>query len=205
MNSTKKAIFDSAIKIFSAKGYNEAIMDEIAQNAGVAKGTLYYHFKSKEEIFSFIISEGLKTMKEDTIKQIEKEDNDVNRLRVFCLTQLNLANEHKDFIKVVISQLWGENARHLELRKEMWEYAKGIEIYVKMAIDKKLIKDDNTYLLSCSILGTVFSLAVHEIIKKDKHARYENGVVADGFRTEHTYDIEKVMENLLNGIGVQAS
>ena len=50
MNKTKRLIFYSAIKIFSDLGYRGATMDEIASNAGLAKGTLYYHFTSKEEI-----------------------------------------------------------------------------------------------------------------------------------------------------------
>ena len=50
MNKTKNLIFESAIKIFSESGYRGATMDDIAANASLAKGTLYYHFKSKEEI-----------------------------------------------------------------------------------------------------------------------------------------------------------
>ena len=49
MNRTKRLIFDSAIRIFSDCGYRGATMDDIASNAGLAQGTLYYHFTSKEE------------------------------------------------------------------------------------------------------------------------------------------------------------
>ena len=51
MNKTKRAIFESAIKVFSKSGYTGATMDEVVAKAGVAKGSLYYHFKSKEELF----------------------------------------------------------------------------------------------------------------------------------------------------------
>ena len=40
MNKTKKAIFNAAIKVFSIEGYDSATVDEIASEAGVAKGTL---------------------------------------------------------------------------------------------------------------------------------------------------------------------
>jgi AcrR family transcriptional regulator len=52
MNKTKNTIFEAAIKVFSSNGYNGATMDDIALNAGVAKGTLYYHFKSKKKFLS---------------------------------------------------------------------------------------------------------------------------------------------------------
>lgn len=65
MSNTKSLIFKSAIKIFSKNGYNGATMDAIATDAGVAKGTLYYHFKSKEEIFKYIIQEGMNIVKKE--------------------------------------------------------------------------------------------------------------------------------------------
>ncbi|WP_353963340.1 helix-turn-helix domain-containing protein [Tepidibacillus marianensis] len=45
-------MFDAAIDVFSEYGFEKAKMDLIAEKANVAKGTIYYHFKSKEEIFS---------------------------------------------------------------------------------------------------------------------------------------------------------
>jgi AcrR family transcriptional regulator len=193
LNNTKKAIFDSAIKIFSINGFNGATMDDIAQNAGVAKGTLYYHFKSKDEIFNFIIEEGMQTLKKQTFGQIEKEEDPVNKLRIFCKTQLNLVNEYKDFLKVVMSQLWGDNLRQLELRNAIFAYAKELEGYVKQAIESKLIKNDDTFLLSCSLLGSVCSLAIHDLIKNDKVLNSNLG--------NNENDTEKLLEYLLDGIG----
>ena len=66
MNKTKRAIFDAAIKIFSTNGYEGATMDDMAQAAGVAKGTLYYYFKSKEEIFKYIITEGVEVIMKES-------------------------------------------------------------------------------------------------------------------------------------------
>lgn len=68
MNKTKNLIFKSAIKIFSESGYRGATMDDIAANAGLVKGTLYYHFKSKEEIFNFIVEEDCKYYKIKLLK-----------------------------------------------------------------------------------------------------------------------------------------
>jgi AcrR family transcriptional regulator len=41
----------SAAQVFAARGYHNATMDEIAQVAGAAKGTLYLYFKDKESLF----------------------------------------------------------------------------------------------------------------------------------------------------------
>ena len=47
----QQLIFDSAEQIFGASGYASATIEEIAGNAGVAKGTVYLYFSSKQELF----------------------------------------------------------------------------------------------------------------------------------------------------------
>ena len=51
-------ILDGALNVFKSKGLEGATMDEIANASGFGKGTLYYYFKSKEEVFSAILVEG---------------------------------------------------------------------------------------------------------------------------------------------------
>ena len=55
MNKTKRKIFETSMKLFAEKGYEATSIEEITATVGVAKGTLYYHFTSKEEIFNFLI------------------------------------------------------------------------------------------------------------------------------------------------------
>ena len=62
MNKTKRKIFETSMKLFAEKGYEATSIEEITATVGVAKGTLYYHFSSKEEIFNFLIEEGIKLL-----------------------------------------------------------------------------------------------------------------------------------------------
>lgn len=48
--ATRKRLLDAALEVMSRKGYTEATVEEIAQEAGVSKGLAYYHFKSKSEM-----------------------------------------------------------------------------------------------------------------------------------------------------------
>lgn len=54
---TKKAILEAASRCFAEKGYAACSMDTIAQAAGLSKGGLYAHFKSKEELFTLVIKQ----------------------------------------------------------------------------------------------------------------------------------------------------
>ena len=63
MNSTKRRIFNTAVKIFSDKGYDNSSIEEITAVAGVAKGSLYYHFSKKEDIFDLLLEQGFRLLK----------------------------------------------------------------------------------------------------------------------------------------------
>ena len=61
MNKTKRRIFNTAIKMFSEKGYDNTSVEEITAIAGVAKGSLYYHFSKKEDIYIWFQGFGMIT------------------------------------------------------------------------------------------------------------------------------------------------
>ena len=51
----KNEILDAAAELFAAKGYEETSTGDILDRVGIARGTLYYHFKSKEDILDALI------------------------------------------------------------------------------------------------------------------------------------------------------
>jgi TetR/AcrR family fatty acid metabolism transcriptional regulator len=61
-------ILDVAEEVLAEKGYHDAAMEEIAARAGVAKGTLYQHFPSKEDLVFALFERNL-ALFEHTVKQ----------------------------------------------------------------------------------------------------------------------------------------
>lgn len=51
-SGTRSRILDAAATLFLSYGYKRTSVEDIASNAGVAKGTVYTHFSSKEEVFA---------------------------------------------------------------------------------------------------------------------------------------------------------
>lgn len=66
----KAEIVDAAIRCFASKGYHATQISDIIARAGVARGTFYLYFKSKHEIFQFILNDFTKRIDEQ-IKVIE--------------------------------------------------------------------------------------------------------------------------------------
>ena len=53
----KNIILEAAARLFSEKGFRETPMAEISKITGAAEGTIFYHFKNKEELFVAILED----------------------------------------------------------------------------------------------------------------------------------------------------
>lgn len=65
MTNTKDKIINVADKIFSKFGFRKTSMDEIARIARKAKGSLYYYFENKEELFKEVITKEINNLKRE--------------------------------------------------------------------------------------------------------------------------------------------
>jgi AcrR family transcriptional regulator len=76
MNQAKdkrQMILDIAARIFSRYGYGKTSLDDIATEAKIAKGTIYYYFPSKEELFINVVSEQARTF----MSEIQSKLNEI--------------------------------------------------------------------------------------------------------------------------------
>lgn len=67
----KDAILQAATYLFSRKGYKDTAMGELSKMTGVAEGTIFYHFKSKQGIFLAILN----TLKDGILPEFERYRN----------------------------------------------------------------------------------------------------------------------------------
>ncbi|MCC8097585.1 MAG: TetR/AcrR family transcriptional regulator, partial [Eubacterium sp.] len=65
----KNEILDTAEVLFNKKGYAATTVEDILKEIGIAKGTLYYHFKNKEDILLAMIDRQIK-QREKAMREI---------------------------------------------------------------------------------------------------------------------------------------
>jgi len=70
----KTEILDVAERLFTSKGYSKTTISDILDEIGVARGTFYYHFKSKEEVMDAIIMR-IVNANTDVAKAIANDDS----------------------------------------------------------------------------------------------------------------------------------
>lgn len=89
---TREFIIDSARKIFSRFGFKKTTMDEIARATRKGKSSLYYYFKSKEEVFQAVVEKEAVELKAELIGAINRETMPQKKLRAYIITRMRLFN-----------------------------------------------------------------------------------------------------------------
>lgn len=143
MNKTKRKIFETSMKLFASKGYDATSIEEITATVGVAKGTLYYHFSSKEEIFNFLVEEGMKLLKNSIAIKTAKSEKCIDKLRAIVLIQIKIISKYEDFMTIVLSQIWGNEPRNIMCKNKVTEYIKEIENILKQGMQNGEIINGN--------------------------------------------------------------
>ena len=163
MNKTKRKIFETSMKLFAEKGYEATSIEEITATVGVAKGTLYYHFSSKEEIFDFLIDEGIKLLQNSVDIKTAKYSNYLDKIKAIVLIQIKIVNKYEDIITIILSQFWGKEKRNQKCKDLVYGYINQIEQIVKDGVLAGQIKNGDSKAIASEIYGLICSSLVYKI------------------------------------------
>ena len=154
------------MKLFAEKGYDGTSIEEITSVVGVAKGTLYYHFSSKEEIFNFLVEEGMNLLKNSIQIKTTKQDKYIDKLRAIVLIQIKIIKNYENFMSIVLSELWGESSRSKTCQKCLNDYLLIIKNTIEDGIKCKEIKKVDSEIVADEIFGmtctSLFYLKEHK-------------------------------------------
>ena len=101
----RNQVIAAARERFTRHGISGTTMDGIAQAAGVAKGTVYLYFKSKEEIFRQILDEDLAHFHDETVPAIAGAGSIEETLYGFFAGVLGFFDRKKDFCEHAIFEM----------------------------------------------------------------------------------------------------
>lgn len=92
----RETILKIAQDIFSKFGYKKTTLDDIANAVRKGKSSLYYYFKSKEDLFQAVIMKEVEVLARELDKVVNRNTDPVDKLRDYLLTKIttfrNLAN-----------------------------------------------------------------------------------------------------------------
>ncbi|HEY4123321.1 MAG TPA: TetR/AcrR family transcriptional regulator [Rhizomicrobium sp.] len=100
-------ILDAALVCFAEKGFAAARMDDIADQAGVTKGTIYLYFKNKEAVFKALVRESIGVRVDEILEQVRKSNapaRDILRMMVSNLGTILHGNNLIVLPKIVLAE-----------------------------------------------------------------------------------------------------
>jgi len=100
-------ILVAAENTFAKHGYYQARMDDIAEAAELAKGTLYYYFKSKDEIFLHLLKRESRRVHEEILKRISEESTFLEALEQATKFYLEYFEKNPSFLKMFLPCMSG--------------------------------------------------------------------------------------------------
>lgn len=100
-------ILDAAEMVFSEVGFPNAKMEDIAQEAGISKGSVYFYFKSKENLYMAITYRAFQLLIQEYNKSVQHHETENGFSSVCALfnTYLNYSDQHRHYFELLMNYL----------------------------------------------------------------------------------------------------
>lgn len=116
----RTAILCAARAVFSRKGYAEASVDDVAEEARIAKGTLYLYFKSKEDLYLAALANDLRALAGHVRDEMERAHGFREKIRAFLRVRLEYCKSHEDFLRIYLAE-YGSIFVKAAMSRELWQ------------------------------------------------------------------------------------
>jgi len=94
-------ILAAAARLFSERRFDEVLMDDIAREAGVAKGTLYTYFKEKEELYFAVVFDGIRKLNELLEAVADRPGQAPDRIREVMAAIVSFFRQNRFFFRLM--------------------------------------------------------------------------------------------------------
>src|SRR5918993_3375802 len=100
----RACILQAARCVFARQGYADTVVEDIAGQAGIGKGTLYLYFRSKEDIFLAALSQDARRLEELTRDRMEQASSWHDKLKAYVDVRLEYLETHQDFLRIYLAE-----------------------------------------------------------------------------------------------------
>ncbi|MFG2866457.1 TetR/AcrR family transcriptional regulator [Streptomyces sp. NPDC048338] len=111
--ATRAKLYEAAVTLIAEQGFSATTVDEIAERAGVAKGTVYYNFKSKTELFEELLRHGVglltASLRDAAEETAERGGSRVDALDAMIRAGLLFIDRYPAFTQLYVAELWRTN------------------------------------------------------------------------------------------------
>lgn len=175
---------------FLTYGYEKASLNRVSAKVGITTAGLYKHFKSKEDMFHYLVKDALDAFNElsvNNVEQMEAEDAYNPFDEDWALFWVEFIFKHYDGIKLLICCSKGSAYESFEedlIDKEALANKRYAELIQKSGKKTKEISDLQWHMLSTAYVHLVFEIVQHDMTKKEaiEHMKFVSSLLYPGWK-----------------------
>lgn len=195
----RQDVLDAALTLFSQRGFHNVSMQEVAETAGFAVGTLYNFFANKEDLFNEILMCSKERVLQELTTSLQGTGSPVERLRYFVRCQAEVLIRNGDFIRLYVA-VTGQRAHDLCAANQQdrdFREVLGTELarVIQLGIDQGMFRPVHADLAAKAMMSTLETLAFEDVdshqpqILKETFAQVEalfiDGLLISGDVSNH--------------------
>jgi len=113
---TRRQVLSAALEVFSRKGYAATTLEEIAGEAGLTRGAVYWHFEGKADLYSTLLEEKSQGAAQLWVEVSKASARPLEALRLFIVRSVELLEEDADYRRV-LTMSWTKSEAVAELEQ----------------------------------------------------------------------------------------
>jgi AcrR family transcriptional regulator len=159
--NTKERILDAALNIFSSKGYYGTPVDEIVEAANTSKGSMYFHFPNKEQLFLALVDQFANVLERNVTTAIAQSPKGMGRVQIAIESVLDTFGKYRRPAKILLVQAVGLGSVFDKKRMEVTDrFAELIQTYLNEAIEIGEIAPSDTEVIAHAWMGAIYNVVI---------------------------------------------
>lgn len=123
---TRQALLASAFKVFNEKGYGKTTLQDIAEDSGVTRGAVYWHFKNKTDLFEKLFDYAFMPVRDLLFNKFEEDLSPKDMIEGLMRVWIEYAGRNEDFraaFGIMFNKTeWSEELMPFKLKFREYEY-----------------------------------------------------------------------------------
>ena len=178
---TKQDILKAVIQILTQHGIQGFSMERVAREAGVAKGTLYVHFKNKNQIIESAVEASLAPLLEELSDVLDSDLSPDKKLERFTFHHLSYFDEHQDFFRVL---LYDRQRAHAQSRRyrtgKYWTFVEKTAKVIDDGVQSGLFRPLNPSKVAAIFIEANIAVAIdHLWSKSSENIEDDAGLISE--------------------------
>jgi AcrR family transcriptional regulator len=184
-----QTILDAAMRVIARKGLANASMQEIASEAGIAKGTIYLYFQNQQELLERTVDAALSRLLTGLEGVLESDLPFRSRMEAFLRIQLEFLDSHQQFFRVLAASRYPVGTQPSRCtrteRPQYQHYHRKFSAFLSQAMEGGAVRSMDPDRLATFIEEGVYSVLMQRLGEEaspplDEDVEWMTGVVMNG-------------------------